>query len=408
MAVIVLLLAGYLLNCIAPLRLTNDTVRYFTIKEQLEGSWPSEFSTKPDFLPHGYVWFLSALTRIGLLRSPVVIVIHLGYLLGALFFVRRLFGDAVKGSHLFLFVLLNWTSVKYTLIPLSETQFLFLTTGALYGYLEFERTKSWLHLCLAVACCAGAIFTRTAGIILPLALLVSFVFNRRKPWLAALRAHKWMAIPALIIFLGLVYAAYAIRDNAYFTYFSGPFSASPVQYLAGNFWKQLVYWGELFVNMPWSKTTSWVPATMGAMLFRLIAIVFLALVLYRMGSRRFAIPAVVRIYLLFYLMLIFSWPFFDARFWFPILPLVAGVLLTKPPPSGRSALIAGNVYKVIYVVVGIVALGYYCRLSLNKSEFARKHDAGKWQREYELHFSGRPPADSTINEKALYILNKYD
>jgi hypothetical protein len=66
--------------------------------------------------------------------------------------------------------------------------------------------------------------------------------------------------------------------------------------------------------------------------------------------------------------------------------------------------------KAFYISTGLFALGYYTFLSFNKEVFASRHDAGIWKAEYETHFYGRLGAGDTtsINNSALYILEKYD
>ncbi|HEU4633059.1 MAG TPA: hypothetical protein VFS22_03685 [Flavisolibacter sp.] len=138
-------------------------------------------------------------------------------------------------------------------------------------------------------------------------------------------------------------------------------------------------------------------------------LIFLIIVLRRVFSKKFSIPLHIRIYLTGYILLIFNWPFFEARFWFPILPLLAAILLL-PKNTARPQLFrpAVSLYKLYYVLTGIFVMSYYTWLSTHKEALVKRHDAGKWQREYRMHFFNETPADSTYDKRAFYLLEKYD
>lgn len=124
--------------------------------------------------------------------------------------------------------------------------------------------------------------------------------------------------------------------------------------------------------------------------------------------KKFPIPLHVRIYLISYILLIFNWPFYEARFWFPILPLTFAVILLSKPAPNFTFTYWKPFLNIYYVIIGLLVLAYYTRLSYDKSYMARRHDAGLWKDEYHIHFFNEQPADSVYNKRALYILNKYD
>ncbi|MBC7850073.1 MAG: phospholipid carrier-dependent glycosyltransferase [Chitinophagaceae bacterium] len=402
------LLLVYLANAFGPLRLTNDTLRYFILKEQMDGSWPVAFGPSSDFLPSGYVYFLSFLSRLNILNSTTIVIVHLLYLAGSIYFVKEIFGRNINWRSLAFLMLLSWTTIKYSLIPLSEMQFLFFTTAALYCYVKYDANRNFIYLLLVVLFCKLAIETRSAGFVLPVSIIAAFILKHRAIWATILKRNKWAWFSLVLVIALIAVGFYWLKDSAYTSYFAGPFSNDPVGFVFNTVWKQLGYFGELFINIPASKTRFLVAASIGDVIYRLVGILFLLLLLSRLLRRRYSIPLIIRAYIVLYIGLIFNWPFFDARFWFPILPLMIGVFLSNPPTISQRTRVVNSIYKIAFVLTGIFSLGYYTYLSYNQSAFAVRHDAGKWKREYELHFSATETKDSTIDQKALYLLNKYD
>lgn len=392
----------YFINCFTPLRLTNDTVRYLAIMERTDGSWPAEFGAYNDFLPMGYVYFLMGLSKLHILNSFTICFLQLLFLAGSLNYVRKLFGAAVPAWALVIFTALNWTTIKLTITPLSEMQFLFFSMGTLYYFERFRSTKRNGYLAAVIVFCALAIFTRTAGVVLLIALLAALaVDNRRR-----ISQNKWpLIIGAVVGIGGLVFLFMQPKFIRYIGYFFRPLANDPGNFFYKNITRHLRDWAELFINIPYSKLGT---SIFFVVAYTLIGFFAMRYVLLRVFRKRFPIPLHVRIYLAIYMLLIFNWPFFEARFWFPILPLIFAVMLLPKAAASFTFSYWKPTLKGYYIIVGVLVLGYYTRLSTNKKTLAVSHDAGLWQDEYRIHFFDEQPADSTYNKKALYLLEKYD
>jgi len=389
----------YFINCFTPFRLTNDTVRYFAIKETMEGSWPEEFGARNDFLPPGYAYFLMALSKSGILNSFTICFIQLLFLAGSLNYVRKIFAPALPVFTFIIFSLLNWTTLKFTITPLSEMQFLFFTTGALYYFHRFNQAKKWGWLFVTAIFCFLAILTRTAGVLLAISLLLSLVVNK------GTRSKAVVILLAIVVVAGLIIFFTQPKFIRYLGYFMRPFTTDPVAFFTNNILRHLQDWAELFINAPLSKT---VYISYLRIVYMLAGLFFMVITLSRVFGKKFSIPVHIRIYLVGYVLLIFNWPFYEARFWFPVLPLLAAILLlpkNSVHPVFRPIV---SLYKLYYVLTGIFVMGYYTWLSYNKDAMAKLHDAGKWEREYRIHFFNEKSVDTTYDKKALYLLDKYD
>ena len=66
----------YLVNCLTPLRLHVDMLRYFAIKDCVELGCPPDSAAAKDYLPWGYTGLLLFLSKLGILKSFVIVAIN--------------------------------------------------------------------------------------------------------------------------------------------------------------------------------------------------------------------------------------------------------------------------------------------------------------------------------------------
>ena len=169
----------FFLNCFTPIRIHYDMLRYFAIKDCLEGHCPNG-ADRNDYLPFGYTALLLLLSKLGILKSFSIVFINCLYLVGGLYCVRRVFANIRSPYFLFLLVLMNWTIIKFVTHPLSELQYLFFSMAGIYAFYQFVQTKKFLHLLMAFIFAGLAFITRTVGITLVAALFVALLWEYRK------------------------------------------------------------------------------------------------------------------------------------------------------------------------------------------------------------------------------------
>src|SRR5450432_1816972 len=138
----------FFLNCFTPLRIHYDMLRYFAIKDCLEGHCPPS-DDRNDYLPFGYTALLLLLSKMGILRSFSLVLVNCLYLFGGLYCVRKVFNYIKSPFFFFLLVLLNWTVIKFVTHPLSELQYLFFSLAGVYAFYQFTQTKKFLSLLMA-------------------------------------------------------------------------------------------------------------------------------------------------------------------------------------------------------------------------------------------------------------------
>src|SRR5450755_690381 len=178
----------FFLNCFTPLRLHFDMLRYFAIKDCIESKCPPGADPN-DYLPFGYTALLLLLSKLGILKSFSIVFVNCIYLSGGLFFVRKIFNHIRSPFFLFFLVLMNWTIVKFVTHPLSELQYLFFSMAALYYFNNFIRNRNIRNLILAFLLAGLALLTRTVGIALLAAMLVTLIWEYKKQLIGLLKKN---------------------------------------------------------------------------------------------------------------------------------------------------------------------------------------------------------------------------
>jgi len=397
--------AFYLLSCFAPLRLEYDSIHYFSLKECLDNACPPGFQAAKDPHPLGYPVLLLILSRLGLLHSFVIAGINALFMAGSLFFVRGSFPSSLRSFLFFPMVCLHWTFIKFFAYPLSEMQYLFFSTGCLYCFrrwVEGAAPGRWLWLIAAFAGAGLAFFTRSAGAVLALALAVGLMGEQRRVLKLPI-VKVLLAGAGILCVAGVFLFSKALGLEMYLSSLGR--RGSPIPLLR----EHLKEWGQLILNVPGNKVITLLPGWGNLLLIS--AGILLALVLiYAFYIRRKEIPLVISAYLIAYCLLLFNWPFFDARFWIPVLPyMVVGIVSA----SGLGGMMRGvfRVLVALYFFMGLGAAGYSIYTMYHKDVLARTQAGGIFRNEYETWFFGRPLSDTAthpVNPEVLSILKRYN
>jgi hypothetical protein len=397
----------YFLNCFTPLRLHYDMLRYFSIKDCIESKCPPG-ADPIDYLPYGYTALLLLFSKLGILRSFSLVFINCLYLFGGLFFVRKIFNNIRSPFFLFFLVLMNWTIIKFVTHPLSELQYLFFSMAGLYSFNNFIRNRNIRNLILAFLLAGLALLTRTVGVALLAAMLVTLTWEYKKQLIGLLKKN-WILVAALIL---CAVMAVIFSKQLGLDYY---LSVIPRQFKEGlHFSKVLVWhfseWGEILLNNPKAKMISFLPIPYGFWLFLISGILGVSGFIYICFIKNNNIPLIVKTYLFFYLLLLFNWPFPDPRFWVPIIPLIAAVISQHSFSQRRIIRLGGFLCLLVYSVFGLIAISYMTYTSFNKKELSKTQASGVFRNEYEIHFFGKTLSDTVtvVNSNLVDFLNKYD
>jgi hypothetical protein len=399
----------YLVNCLTPLRLHVDTIRYFGLKDCLESECPPG-RAENDYLPFGYTAFLFILSKFGILKSFTIVLMNCIYLFASLYMLKKIFKDSLNAWVLFFFVLLNWCVIKHVVAPLSEIQFTFFSIASLYAFRVYSLERKWWQLVLSIALCILCILTRTAGIALFMALMFSLVWLYWKQLKDFIRTHKLLVGIGIASLVAVVFFA----DELGLTYYTSFVTSGAQQDLGTFIITNLKYHfeevGQLVLNIPSNKVYNYISPGIGQSIFILVGVAALLLCGYLIFIRKNTIPFVVKAYLAFYCVLIFNWPFYDPRFFVPVVPVLIAALLQVPFRWKQPLKILGILYLAFYAVMGIIGAGYNTYTSLDKKKMARTHANGVYRNEYETVMFGKPLSDTAqrIDPIILDILKRHN
>lgn len=409
MKILLLVLAGiYLLNCLSPIRLHVDTLRYFAIKDCLEFGCPPDSEAAKDYFPYGYTALLIILSKLHLLHSFVLILINIFFLFTGLLLMKKLFGQVLPAVVPLLLILLNWTMIKFVTHPLSEMQYIFFSMASLYFFNRYAGSRRTGHLLAAFLCGGLAFLTRSVGISLIIALMTGLVGLYRQELLQLIRRNRILVILLVLVAVGVVVFSRVLGLDHYTEVFSKQFKKGTT-FSAMIKW-HFTEWSEVGFNTSIVKLTPFVTLGKAKLIYLVTGILLVGGFGWLVYLRRKVIPFIVIAYLLYYTLLMFDWPFYDPRFWVPILPLIVAVICCGPFPRARLPKLFVYLACGVYVVLGVVSVGYMTYTSLDKKVMVRTQANGVYRNEYETVFFGKPLSDTAqhIDPAVLSVIQRYN
>jgi hypothetical protein len=400
----------YVAGCFTPLHIHFDSIRYFNIKDCIQYGCDPNSEVAKDYLPYGYTGLLIALSKVGVLNAFSIVFVNCIYLFAALYFVSKIFKGLIHPALFVVIALFNWTVIKFAMHPLSEMQYLFFSSASLYCFYIYTQKKSYGALALAFVFAIGTVLTRTVGITLFPALILGILWQYRTELKRIIQKNKVLLIVLALAAVAMVFFAKQLKIVDYTSLLKEPLEKGLGNFIGENLKNHFTELAEVFVNMPANKVEGYLPGSTGKILFIAIGVVCLAWILICLFSSKSRIPFYIRAYLAFYIFIIFNWPYYDPRFWVPVLPLLVILVLRTPFTLSSLLKIFSRLYLAIYLLLGFAAAAYALYTGFNKERFSRSQAAGDYKNEYEIHFFGKPLTDTAtqIDPNVVEILKKYD
>ena len=409
---LLLLLACFTLQVRSPLRLNTDASTLLSMGESAAHGGGFLDDGQKTVFPPGYPALLAILLTLDLAHPWVIVSLNLLFLAAGLlavyFLLTRSFAtDQVAVLMVCSLSLLSWVIVKHATLPLTDTPFFFCSMGSI----AIASQTANLHLNWRFAGLAGAawllaamaITLRRVGVALVPPLIFMVVCNSHFKLLLrnTSRATKAIILVAAAV-VGVSTMAIIAKTSTLSDFFGATrktyFSALGLQILSFR----LIELGELFDNLPMSKTPTKLHALvpwMGLLLF-LLFVFGLARNAWKIG------PA--EVFMLCYTGILFAWPFHDARFWLPVIPLLIAY--------SRIALIrlritksVITIYCFIFVILGFGALAHSTRITFAGCKFPEEYGNEYLKSTYRAAFpSCADHADyDKVDAKALRLLREY-
>jgi len=401
------LAALFLLQSASPLRLDNDAVDYLSRAAALADGRPLPLVW---VLP-GFPAILAILDRAGLGSSFYFILancLFLGFGLLATWHILAEYPAAIRRWTLPL-TLLSVPVIRNVSIPIPEAVFFGLSLLALWAMTAATSAQSrrrFLLLALAVLLTVLASSVRVAGLALSPALIWSCLAPVRGTNADTSDRHGLRNLGLVMVLPVVVLAVVLAGTDAFAVYLnqaSTTYSARSVAAIVvGRIVGVFTGWGELIVNLPFSRFKSLKPV------FFVVGAISASVLLYAARKpRRLSAPA---IYLVSYLVMLACWPHDSPRLWMPIIPLLIGEVgstLRRLMKGGAPTFLVYS-YLAWFVLTGVAALVYTTRISLSKEEFFKLY--GNNGGMASPGAPGRPPNPEDVrryNEAARELLIRY-
>ena len=183
-----------------------------------------------------------------------------------------------------------------------------------------------------------------------------------------------------------------------------------------NLRAKLYEWGELVANLPQSKVPvdeAWVGG-----LFMAVGLVGFGALLYGLWLRRREV-GVLEVFTVTYVLMLWLWPGYNARFWIPLLPLIWGYLAvvglhllrrTRGTRGRTATRVAVHAYVAWVLLMGAGALGYSSWISWGGDRFPDRYGGGALRSVYRAADAGvaaTPALSHPVDRQAYRMLRRF-
>jgi len=411
-SLLLLLAICFLLQVFSPLRLNNDAITLLSMGESAAHGGGFLDSGKETVFPRGYPALLAVLLTAGLAHPWVIVGLNMVFLLVGLIgayslLIREFFEERAVVLMICSFFLLSYVVIKHCTIPLTDIPFFCCSMCCLA---VIGRTKnmdlSWRLVTLtsiAWLLAITAIAVRTAGIALFPPLVFMFAKGSGLKLLLERLSLRAKLIVLTVAALAGAVITYFISQTAYIQQLKDAVRASALPALALGILRYRVNeLGELFGNFPLIK----MPAELRVVV-PWLGFVLLFLMLTGLATKLRKISP-TEMFMVCYLGVLFVWPFNDARFWLPVIPLIFAysLLAVRRLRIPKTAIAT---YCVVFAMLGFGVIGYSTRITFSDGKFPYEYGDGSLKPTYCAAFqSCRDGNDSDkVDAKALRLLREY-
>jgi hypothetical protein len=410
--ILLLLILCYALQTFSPLRLNTDAVILLSMADSAAHGKGLLDNGQSTVHPPGYPIMIAGLLKFGMGRSFAIICLNLFFLIGGLFATYQLTSRRFLESRMVKLLvccaaLLSFVFVKHFTLPLTDIAF-FGTATCTVAFLDYaSRQKCGKKFVAVIASAFGmvliSIMIRRIGVSLIPAFLFVLAFQPQvRTYFSSVPSRMKLIISISLLgsLLAIVYVILATSTLMDFVDVISKTGITEIPLRIVSY--RLTELGELAVNVPAAKLPSqvqWVLPWLGSGL--------LSVVVFALSIRR-RVVGVVDVYFCGYLAVLFVWPYFDARFWLPVIPLLAGYSALAIGRLAERSVVRTFVaaYCCFFVLAGAASLSYSTRISLAGSKFPDVYGDGSLRPSYCAALGTCPPTGK-IDPKVVYLLQAY-
>lgn len=409
---LLILAISFVLQVFTPLRLNTDATVLLSMGESAARGEGFLDNGQRTVFPPGYPALLALLLKSRLAHPWVIVGLNLFFLTAGLYAVYCLligefFEDRAVVLLICSFFLLSYVVVKHCTIPLTDIPFFCFSMCCLTAMSRTANANSsWRFVMLAATACLWAMVALTirrtgVALILPLAFM-AISSPQFKLLLGRLPLHTKL----IMVVIGAIVGAgtgYLFANTSYWRIFISDAKIANLPTLILQIASyRLRELGELFCNVPLTK----MPARLHAVV-PLAGLLLFFLTLFGLATKRRNISP-TEVFLVCYVGILFAWPYYDARFWLPVIPLLFAysVMAAKNLRFPKSVI---TIYCIAFATLGFGAIAYSTQISFAGSKFPEKYGDGYLRPTYCAAFKacqdGFDP--NKVDVKALRLLGEY-
>lgn len=398
----------YLAQMWSPLRLNGDSIELLSIASSAADGHGFLFQGEKTRYPPGYPAIVACLDRAGLARPWSLVGLNAVFLFLALACAHYI---ALRHFNLnrdwslaaLLFTALSFALIKHFPLTLTDIPFFGTSMAAVALTVRAEkefgpRYYAWWAAALFASLLSMLI--RPTAIALVPCLLWSlsvklgwgrFLLRNKKILIGCAALTLVFACVAAVMLLRTIYVRGALLVFAHQGLGRG--IRNTVRY-------RLEEIGQLVLNAPISKLGRALPLIWFAGLGGIAILVAIA--------RRCKLRT-VEVYMASYLLIVLIWPYGDARFWVPVLPLLCAELFSQVQPwTFRNWKKYFSVaYATGYVLMGLAAFTYSTWITFSGSNFPSRYGDGNLRPTYQLFYNHSEVEKARLDLPALEVLERY-
>lgn len=431
LAAICVFIVAHCVQIASPLRLNTDSIHLLrmAVSYQEGHGWHPPGPERPH--PIGYPVLLVGLDKLGIAGSGTFVAANIVFLLVGLWanfrLLRSIFPDLPGGDDtrlaIVLLTLASWVIIKHTPIALSDMTYFGLSgltayalnvswSGRTGGLRETKRTGPVrvLWLIAGFALFVASIGVRTVGVAFLPALLLAAVGPDDRLYrivTAAWRRSRrgiMLGVGACIV-VGAVAAVVIATKTKYGRNAVEVYTHEGIVKVVVELVRyRLSDLGYLVFNINENS----VPVKLRLVVYAAGAVGYLALFAGFWRIWRSFGPALV--YLAAYTAILLMWPYTDPRFWIPVIPLSAGLIVEGLGVfwKQRSVRVLGIVYVVCFTGLGAAAMAYTTRISLSGERFGSVFGDGETLKDSYQKALGLPHDESKVLPEVVELYERYE
>ena len=409
---LLLLAICFVLQIFSPLRLNTDAIVLLSMGDSAAHGGGFLDGGQKTVFPPGYPALLAMLLRLGLAHPWVIVCLNTIFLSVGLFaayslLIRQFFADKTVVLMICSFFLLSYVVIKHFPIPLTDVPFFCCCMCCLAVINQVTSMDSnWRFVLLTGAAwllALAAITVRRVGVALVPPLVFVIVSSPQfKSLLKHFSRRTKVIISVFFAVVGVGTLCVVAKTSSLSDFFSVAKKSKISPLILQILSYRLTEFGELLGNLPLTK----LPVKLHIIVPWTGLLLFLLILLGLATKRKKISPT--EVFLVCYMGVLFAWPYYDARFWLPVIPLLIAysVLAVKNLRLPKAVIM---IYCVVFAILGFGVIAYSTRITFAGSKFPDRYGDGYLRPTYCAAFQtcGDRADPQKVSAKALRLLREY-